>query len=316
MFRITIAVAARGANMATRLTNDSTDNESVQTCQTQVHGTDCPQVHSAKVQRSSSVGTTNRPARKSSRRKHLLLAATLGLLLSPTGGCQIASGIGNSLKHQEALDGFMIGYRNQAWAAKAWLCRKHRFANHCHLSDFEQGFRAGYEQVAKGGDGCAPGLCPKSYWGWQYQNSDGQARMNAWFEGFPLGVQAAEEDGIGHWSRVQTSMPMAQPMSPTMTGSATPTLAPAIGAAGASAALSDQAESVAVPIADPIASPKSKMAKQTAPLEPLKSTMPPPVPKAADVKSMPKPPVPKPTVPAPKLEQVIPQPSADPFGFD
>lgn len=28
--------------------------------------------------------------------------------------------------------------------------------------------------------------------------------MNAWFEGYPLGVQAAEQDGVGHWGNVAT----------------------------------------------------------------------------------------------------------------
>jgi hypothetical protein len=34
--------------------------------------------------------------------------------------------------------------------------------------------------------------------------------MNAWFEGYPLGVKAAEQDGVGNWNSVATSMPVPQ----------------------------------------------------------------------------------------------------------
>jgi hypothetical protein len=105
----------------------------------------------------------------------------------------------------------MVNYRNRAWAARAWLCRKNQFAKHCYPADLEAGFRQGYEDVAAGGSGCLPAVCPQSYWGWQYQSVDGQARMNAWFEGYPLGVQAAEQDGVGHWGNIAMAFPNAQP---------------------------------------------------------------------------------------------------------
>jgi len=115
------------------------------------------------------------------------------------------TGMQRALTRHDGLDEFMVDYRNKAWSARAWLCSKHQFRGHRHLSDLEAGFRQGYADVAAGGNGCTPAICPQSYWGWQYQSADGQQRMNAWFEGYPLGVKAAEEDGIGHWRQVATS---------------------------------------------------------------------------------------------------------------
>ncbi len=139
--------------------------------------------------------------------------AITGALVAPMAGCTALRNMGSQLSHAEYLDEFMIAYRNSAWSAKAWNCRKKRFHRHRFLSDMEAGFRQGYEDVAAGGDGCVPTVCPQSYWGWQYQTADGQSRMNAWFEGYPLGVQAAEEDGIGHWSQLRVNMPAPLPAS-------------------------------------------------------------------------------------------------------
>ena len=65
--------------------------------------------------------------------------------------------------------------------------------------------RDGYEAVAGGKDGCTPALTPQQYWSWQYQNAEGQGKAAAWFAGYPHGARAAEEDGIGNWSQIQTS---------------------------------------------------------------------------------------------------------------
>ena len=97
----------------------------------------------------------------------------------------------------------MIGYRNSVLAAKAWHNEKHCHKKHCHLSDLKNGFMQGYSDVATGSDGCVPAVAPRSYMGWKYQTPDGQARVNAWFEGYPLGVRAAERDGVGNWGQIR-----------------------------------------------------------------------------------------------------------------
>jgi hypothetical protein len=140
------------------------------------------------------------------RRVRMTILATLVVAITgPSTGCTMFSGMHRALTRHDGLDEFMVNYRNNAWSARAWLCTKHEYHGHRYLSDLEAGFRQGYADVAAGGNGCTPAICPQSYWGWQYQSADGQQRMNAWFEGYPLGVKAAEEDGIGHWRRVATA---------------------------------------------------------------------------------------------------------------
>ena len=124
------------------------------------------------------------------------------------------SGIHQAVVDNDCVDEFLVGYRNRAWSAKAWHREKHRFGNRQHLSDFRDGFRQGYEDVANGGDGRVPVIAPKSYWGWEYQSAEGQSKVGAWFSGYPLGAKAAEEDGIGYWGDIRTTLPMPAAMAP------------------------------------------------------------------------------------------------------
>ncbi len=39
----------------------------------------------------------------------------------------------------------------------------------------------------------------------EYQSAEGQAKVAAWFSGYPHGARAAEEDGVGNWTQIQTS---------------------------------------------------------------------------------------------------------------
>ncbi|MCU0710709.1 MAG: hypothetical protein MUC43_01525 [Pirellula sp.] len=134
--------------------------------------------------------------------KRRLLLALLAAVLLPVSGCQTlytGLGIGNYWNEKRLRD------RN-AWAAKnAWNSRFECFTNQPHLRDFSKGFKAGYMDVADGGTGCVPIFPPREYWGWKYQSCEGQARVAAWFAGYPHGARAAEEDGIGNYYQVQTS---------------------------------------------------------------------------------------------------------------
>ncbi len=58
------------------------------------------------------------------------------------------------------------------------------------------------EAVADGSDGCTPSFPPNTYWGWRYQSAEGQAKVAAWFSGYPHGARAAEEDGVGNWTQI------------------------------------------------------------------------------------------------------------------
>ncbi len=217
--------------MATRYNNEST------ACET----------NRDRQRRTSDADVALKPRRLRKPVRVLALLAGLGLNLIPNTGCTLVTNLQSQFKNHSALDDFLVNYRNDAWAAKAWHCRKHRFGNRRNLSDLEAGFRAGYMSVAEGGNGCVPAVCPQAYWGFQYQDCNGQARMNSWFEGFPLGVAAAEEDGIGHWSQVPTSLPMPAPVQPMV-----PMGAAAVGV-GAGAAMAPGAEPILAPVPDPAA---------------------------------------------------------------
>lgn len=188
------------------------------------------------------------PARRHTLKRNWLrttiLATTALATLLPATGCMLVNGIQRGFGRHDSLDEFMVNYRNRAWSARAWLCRQHQFSDHRYRDDLEAGFRQGYEDVANGGSGCVPAVCPRSYWGWQYQSVDGQARMNAWFEGYPLGAQAAEQDGVGHFGDVGAAFPLSavqpatyQPLKTTESETAPEMLqtpAPAVPAAGLS----------------------------------------------------------------------------------
>jgi hypothetical protein len=149
-------------------------------------------------------------ARFSKRWKHLAILALVGSSFAEFTGC---TAVNNAWRYNGYWNNAMMSQRNKSSASKAWHCRKHHFANHKCLKEFSEGFRAGYMDVADGGTGCTPAFPPREYWGWKYQSCEGQARVSAWFSGYPHGARAAEEDGIGTWSQIQTSARVQQEFS-------------------------------------------------------------------------------------------------------
>jgi hypothetical protein len=141
----------------------------------------------------------------STARKRLALLVVLGASIVPAVGCSAWTGVNNTWKYNGYWNETMMGHRNKTSAHKAWHSRKHHFCNEKYLREFARGFRDGYIDVADGGSGCTPAFPPREYWGWKYQSCEGQARVAAWFSGFPHGARAAEEDGIGNWTQIQTS---------------------------------------------------------------------------------------------------------------
>lgn len=131
-----------------------------------------------------------------------LLVLIAGLMLF--SGCSSFTTLHNNVRYNGAMNRFMAGYRNKAWCAKAWHKRKHGFCREKHLTEFCDGFQAGYQSVIDGGDGCTPAFPPPKYMSWKYQSAEGQNKMSSWFSGYPHGVRAAEEDGVGHWTQIQT----------------------------------------------------------------------------------------------------------------
>ena len=143
-------------------------------------------------------------------KKRLALVLLVGSGTVPFAGCTAFTGLNNSWQYNGYWNETMMGHRNRSSASKAWHCRKHHFCNEKYLKEFSQGFKAGYLGVSDGGTGCTPAFPPREYWGWKYQSCEGQARVAAWYSGYPHGSRAGEEDGNGHWTQIQSSSSIQQ----------------------------------------------------------------------------------------------------------
>jgi hypothetical protein len=155
------------------------------------------------VDRNNSEPKKDRPQGRSRRRWLALVLASTACL--PAAGCTAWTGVKNTWYYNGYFNESVMGFRHQSMASKAWHSRKHCFANQQYLKDFARGFKAGYIAIANGDDGCTPAFPPREYWGWKYQSCEGQARVAAWYAGFPYGAKAAEEDGVGGWTQIQSS---------------------------------------------------------------------------------------------------------------
>ncbi len=138
-------------------------------------------------------------------RRRLIATLLVGSIAVQFAGCTAWSGIRNNWNYNGNWNGMVMGYRNASNASRAWHRRKNQFCNEKYIKDFARGFKAGYTDVADGSSGCTPAFPPREYWGWKYQSCEGQARVAAWFAGYPHGAKAAEQDGIGFWNQMQTS---------------------------------------------------------------------------------------------------------------
>lgn len=148
-------------------------------------------------------GIATRRSRRSMR--NMLHAAILGgVAITTLGstGCTTTSGLFQSAGSNQIFDDVVTKYRNRTAAEKAWHCRKAGFGGQAENEVFKAGFIDGYVDIAEGGKGCTPKVAPKKYWGWRYQSAGGQNAAGTWFSGYPLGVQAAEEDGLGTFRRL------------------------------------------------------------------------------------------------------------------
>ncbi len=133
------------------------------------------------------------------------IVAVLTLISISTTGCSVMHNGFTAMTKNNSWSDTVVVLRNRSYSAKAWHRRKQNFCNERHNQDFCNGFRAGYEAVCGGADGCTPAFPPSEYWSWEYQSGEGQARTSAWFTGYPHGVRAAEEEGTANWHQIQMS---------------------------------------------------------------------------------------------------------------
>ncbi len=150
-------------------------------------------------------GTHSASPTSQRRRWRWVAMLAFGSTLIPSSGCTAWTGVQQSWQYNGYFNESMIGLRHSSLASKAWHSRKHCHSHERYMKEFSRGFKAGYMSVAGGGDGCTPSHAPREYWGWQYQSAEGQTRVASWFAGFPQGVHAAEQDGVGGWTQIQTS---------------------------------------------------------------------------------------------------------------
>lgn len=135
----------------------------------------------------------------------VLSAASVAVLVTGLTGCTTLHNGWEAMHNNGSWNDTVIVLRNRSFSAKAWHRRKHNFCRERYIKDFCAGFRQGYEDVAGGAGECTPAFPPQSYWGWEFQSAEGQARTAAWFAGYPHGARAAEEDGVAHWNQIQMS---------------------------------------------------------------------------------------------------------------
>lgn len=126
-----------------------------------------------------------------------LLAAALVLPLFTCAGCQSLI---------EEVDGTLICVRNCSDSWHAWCYYRSTCPDDSYYPHhYGKGFRAGYRNVADGGDGCPPTLPPQCYWSVCYQNPAGQAKVQEWFRGWVFGANAARIDGVAEYGQIMTS---------------------------------------------------------------------------------------------------------------
>jgi hypothetical protein len=153
----------------------------------------------------------------------------LSLVAATSGGCIATEAIKDYCRYNDNSNDFVMGWRNSVWAREAWHSQKSKYAGHPQFHAFGEGFRDGYIAVASGGNGCPPPVPPRKYWNWRYQTPEGQAQVAAWWEGYPYGAKAADEDGAGLYQQIQVSHPIQVQYSPEFLNPANTTPAPAGG---------------------------------------------------------------------------------------
>lgn len=153
---------------------------------------------------------TTRTGRLVPSRLLVFRTAALAFALAATGstGCSLVHNFAESLRYSDVWNDAAGKFRYSAMSSKSWHRHKHQFCNEACLDDFCAGYRAGYEDVAGGTNGCTPAFPPREYWGWKYQSAEGQKKVASWFAGYPHGARAAEEEGVGNWSQIQMSSTM------------------------------------------------------------------------------------------------------------
>lgn len=121
--------------------------------------------------------------------------------------CLLVASISGCTSMFDSVINCEMGIRNKVLAQKAWGHWSWCYDNLDYPYHFAKGFKAGYQDVLRGGSGCQPTLPPQCYWKPAYQTPEGRGKTNSWFDGFSHGALAAQQDGYGNMGEI--------PISPT-----------------------------------------------------------------------------------------------------
>lgn len=127
-----------------------------------------------------------------------------GLFMIAFAALTLVQSTGCNLNKLAFTDAWMLSYRDAVWSRRAFNLN-YGNCDQPYAEHFEEGFCAGYQDVAGGGDGYVPAMPPNEYRGFEYQSAEGAQCVNAWFEGYPAGVAAARKDDVGTYHNVLIS---------------------------------------------------------------------------------------------------------------
>ena len=125
-------------------------------------------------------------------RQVIVVAAVCCVSFSTTGCC--SSGC-DPLRMGQACDNWHSNKMTRLDACLAWGGCQNRCAKSEFAPDIKRGFVAGYMATCMGGDGRIPMVPERRYWSNWYRCKYGQRCINAWYMGYPMGVNAARQRG-------------------------------------------------------------------------------------------------------------------------
>ena len=125
------------------------------------------------------------------------------------GGCQLKRAIDDHIAYCEPIDDACANTHARIAAHHVWWQKRHELClpDDPHRHHFKSGFIDGFFNVATGGNGCVPAVPPRRYWKSCYETPEGHCKINAYFQGYPIGAQVAFQLGYFRSQRVPTSIP-------------------------------------------------------------------------------------------------------------
>ena len=126
---------------------------------------------------------------KRARRRFASLLAACVLGLATTSGCSYWRDVLSP--YNEVGCCTLTTFKARSMAKRIWREQyAHCYGNAAHGKDIRQGFIDGFVDTSMGGNGCPPLVPPTSYCA-----IGRKPNATAWFQGYPLGIAAAESTG-------------------------------------------------------------------------------------------------------------------------